>query len=298
MKSIKKNIIVKGWLLSYITILLIPVLIGVLIYAEATRVLRTEINRSNQSLLTQIQNGIDSRLEEMDKFGVDLALNKKVESLSSAQNPLTDDERYKMFELMGDLRTTRLVNHFIDYVFVHFHGSNMIVSDSNAQQSRFVLDLLKPATNKNWDSLLKERYIKTYFPLEQKVDHKGKSVMYFRTLIPNLPDSPGVSLMFMFHLSKLLNSLDHIPILNDSSILILNAEDEVIATTSASVPDYSPWLPKLAERNGVLYESDGESDIAISYIRSGKTGWQYFIITSQDVFFQKLIYIRRITICA
>ncbi|WP_171649948.1 AraC family transcriptional regulator [Paenibacillus foliorum] len=290
----KKNTIMKGWLLSYVTILLIPIIVGVLIYVESTEVLSNEINRSNQSLLTQIQSGVDSRLAEMDKFSVDLAINKKLDSLYNAQNPLTNDERYKMFELMRDLQTTKFGNDFIDYVFVYFHSSDMIVSDSNAQQSHFLFDLLKPDNHMDWTSLLKERYINTHFALEQEVDNKGKSVMYVRTLIPNYPDRPGVSVMFMFNSSKLLNTIKHIPIVNDGHILILNAKHEVIASTSSDIPNYTPWLSKFMGVSGVIQESDEGSELAVSYVTSSQSGWQYIFITPQEVFLKKLIYIKRI----
>ncbi|SFL59314.1 Helix-turn-helix domain-containing protein [Paenibacillus sp. 1_12] len=295
LSALKKNTIMKGWLLSYVTILLIPIIVGLLIYLESTKVLSNEINRSNQSLLTQIQSGVDSRLAEMDKFSVDLAINKKLENLYTTQNPLTNDERYKMFELMRDLQTTKFGNDFIDYVFVYFHSIDMIVSESNAQQSHFLFDLLKPDNHMDWASLLKERYINTYFALEQEMDNKGKSVMYVRTLVPNYPDRPGASVMFMFNTSKLLNTIKHVPLMKDGHILILNAKHEVITSTSSVIPNYASWLPKFTGVSGVIQESDEGRELAISYVTSGQSGWQYIFITPQDVFLKKLIYIKRIT---
>ncbi|WP_284644537.1 helix-turn-helix domain-containing protein [Paenibacillus silviterrae] len=293
-KAIKKKTIMKGWLLSYVTILLIPIVVGALIYLEATHVLGNEINRSNQFLLTEIQSGIDSRLAELDKFSVDLAINKKLEALAGAKQPFTDNERYTMFELMRDLQATKFGNDFIDYVFVHFNSSGMIVSDTNAQQSHHYFDLLKPDNNLDWNELVNERYMNTHFALEQKLDNRGKSVMYAKTLLPNYPDRPGVSVMYMFSASKLLSTASHIPLMNDGQILILNGKREVIAGTSAIVPNYSAWLPHFAGSSGVIQAWDGGRELAVSYVTSPRSGWQYIFITPQEVFNQKLIYIKQI----
>lgn len=292
--AMKKNTIMKGWLLSYVTILLIPIIVGVLTYVEATKVLSNEINRSNQSLLTQIQSGVDSRLAELDKFSVDLAINKKLETLVNAKSPLSDNERYTMFELMRDLQTTKFGNDFIDYVFLYFNSSDMIVSDTNAQQSHFFFDLLKPINQIKWNSLLNERYVNTHFALEQKVDNRGNSVMYVRTLVANYPNRPGVSAMFMFNSSKLLDTINHVPLLNEGHILILNANHEVMATTNPEIPEYSSWLSKFTGSNGVIEASTEGRELVVSYVISSHSGWQYISITPQEVFNKKLIYIKHI----
>jgi len=60
-RVIKRNSILLSWLISYVLILLIPVIISGYVYSESIRIIEREINNSNTVMLKQIQENIDKK---------------------------------------------------------------------------------------------------------------------------------------------------------------------------------------------------------------------------------------------
>ena len=82
MKSIKllKNKSIKyTWVATYITLFLMPLIISTAIFFMTDRTLKTEINKSNYFLLKQVQQYMDSLVNDIEKQAITLALDEKVQ---------------------------------------------------------------------------------------------------------------------------------------------------------------------------------------------------------------------------
>ena len=69
----RKGRVFYTFLLSYLLILLIPVLMSVLLFNRAQTIVNTESNRANQLLLTQMNNGAFRSREPSKAFFVDVS---------------------------------------------------------------------------------------------------------------------------------------------------------------------------------------------------------------------------------
>jgi two-component system response regulator YesN len=78
MTIFKKRSIKYPWLLSYITLLIIPILISIVVYFVSSKVLEGEIGKANNSLLKQVQYEIDSRLKDIEKSAFGISINPSV----------------------------------------------------------------------------------------------------------------------------------------------------------------------------------------------------------------------------
>lgn len=297
LKALKSKSVVRDWLISYICIMLIPILIGSSIYLEAMSTLKKEINRSNEGVMMQVQETIDRRLLELEKLTTEIALNKNLESLMLASEPLNDDEQYLLVNMMKDLRTLKLLNEFVDQVYIYFKKSDKILSQTNVAPGKSFFAHFRGGAPADGKYLLDSRYIHEYTPIvhDLGVSDETRAVMYARSLAPDFPDRPGAVLIFLINDSRFLSDISDIPSVSDGYVMILDDEDRVVAATKSGSELYAIPYDKLAGNSGVVYTGSASDQKAVSYSTSEITGWKYVFITPVQVFLGKLEYLKKLT---
>lgn len=85
----------RGWklqtsyFLTYLAVLLIPVLVAWTFYSESYRTIQESIESENQSLIRQTRSMLDIPLQDVRNFGAQLAGNASVTALRDMDSPLT-----------------------------------------------------------------------------------------------------------------------------------------------------------------------------------------------------------------
>ena len=78
-------------LLSYLVILLIPMLLGFLIYIVTLDVIKGQSARMNDNMLEMVQREIDQKIEEISKISSRLAMDTKVQKASRVKGKFGPD---------------------------------------------------------------------------------------------------------------------------------------------------------------------------------------------------------------
>ncbi len=71
--------VVFSWMLSFTTILLIPILFAFITYLQTERVIENEINQSNLFMLGKIQKSIDGMLENINRLSTEIMFNESIQ---------------------------------------------------------------------------------------------------------------------------------------------------------------------------------------------------------------------------
>ena len=75
LRKYNRNVIV-AWLFSYVTVLMVPILISFVLYSFSYHQVKSETNRANELLLQQMEMSIDSKLKSLERLSLEIALNK------------------------------------------------------------------------------------------------------------------------------------------------------------------------------------------------------------------------------
>jgi hypothetical protein len=126
MKIIRKRSIKYPWLISYATLLIIPILISVLVYIVSSNVLEGEISKANNSLLKQVQYEIDSRLKDIEKAAFEISINPSVKELAFMDNNLKEGQLFNT--VMKDLSVFKITNPFLDNIYLFKTDSQSALS--------------------------------------------------------------------------------------------------------------------------------------------------------------------------
>ncbi|WP_129723446.1 hypothetical protein [Xylanivirga thermophila] len=117
-KFFRKRSIVFSFLISYICILIIPILIGGIIYFKSLDIVKNEITQSNTAMLRQVQQTIDSRLIDVNNLLLMISLDNRVLSTMNVRNKLDAMNRYTMKQIIDDLHSYTVANSFINNLYI------------------------------------------------------------------------------------------------------------------------------------------------------------------------------------
>ncbi len=138
MLGFKKIHVFYGFLLSYTLVLLLPVLIGGIIYREMITVVKAQEIESALAFLEKTENVISSSLIEIDRMSVALAGDPYVRRFALLEKPLEGPSLYSAFELVRHLDSHDVGSPFVDSFYVYFRNSDRVVMmDTSYEASRF-----------------------------------------------------------------------------------------------------------------------------------------------------------------
>ena len=128
--EIKKSKILRTWMLSYLSILLLPILISSYAYVHTYNIIKTEINTNNKVLLEQIRDLIDSNIKDLSTISVKLQIDNLVNSLSYAEK-LENKHHLYMYQLKQDLGAYKAASGIIKEINLYFTNIKTILNTSD-----------------------------------------------------------------------------------------------------------------------------------------------------------------------
>ncbi len=100
--GIRKQSVIYSWLISYMVILIIPILTSVFSYILSAGTIRREITNTNEYMLQQIGQDIDSLIRDMDKTFQYYITNDAVRSLMNAPDSEMKNQTYLVNQFFSD----------------------------------------------------------------------------------------------------------------------------------------------------------------------------------------------------
>lgn len=150
LRKYNRSVIVT-WLISYITVLMVPILISIVLYFITYQQVKTETNRSNALLLEQMEMSIDSKLKGLEQLSLEIALNRNISSFSSVDPPLSDTHYYDLFQISESLRTYKNANDYIEQIYVMYTNSDTVISTYDHMNRQGLFQKLRQQDDTSFD---------------------------------------------------------------------------------------------------------------------------------------------------
>lgn len=297
----KKRLFI-SWMSSYAFILSIPLLISTLVYFQAGAIIRNEINRANIALLKQVQQAMDSRMSEISRFSMQVALNPTLTGLMYKAE-LTDFNRQSMIQLQRDFGLYKAVNPFISEFYVYFPNSGVVLNYSGMYDSPALFYELSEdmggITYPEWLDLMNRKQAGELIVFDRQ-NPAGTSARMIATgySLP-LGDPYRVTAKLMTIVDEKLfrQEVERVQLASQGAAFILDGENRILAASSGSgsepIPESAVALPQ--EGNIASVDVNGKK-ITVSYVSSEVNNWKYVSMVPSSVFLEKAQYIRNLTL--
>ncbi|MBP1991972.1 helix-turn-helix domain-containing protein [Paenibacillus eucommiae] len=288
-------------LLSYVSILLLPVVIAIFLFQQSEKALIDNSNRANLGLLEQVKLVAESRLNEIDKMTLQIALNPKVQwALSDGRDDYVS-KQLNFVEIMKELKNVRNTSSIIGDLFIYFKNTETILTATGKSDSQTFFDKILVYKEKNSEWIQNEMFsgskFKAYFPDTPVKDGNGQKQLF--TYVQSLPvgERSGVKgymavLIKEEEFERLIGQIEKI---NNGEIYIVDDHQQVIISNVNDGRLDEEWLSQLENETGYHeFKRNGEA-LMLSYT-AGNNGWKYISVAPKQIVLEQVYKLKNLAL--
>lgn len=263
-------------LISYISVLLLPVVIGIGLYTQIEKIMVEQAKQSNLALLEQAQQVVDHQFDELHLISRFLTSHPRVEMLLNAEQPKSGTERYEFYTLLKDMQRYRNHSRFVSDFYLYFEKSDTVLSTRVRSDPKMFFENVYGYGNwtyEQWkETIYNKPYLNAYLPAENvgKNYNQDRKVVYLQTLPFGERKNPKGTLVMYIDESRILNMLEQIAKSSQGTIYIKDRSGQIIIST---------------EGREALADS---GDLLTVSVQSPANGWEYVSIVPQAVVMAKV----------
>jgi two-component system response regulator YesN len=318
--SLRHSIIFK-WLLSYVLILLVPVIFTGFIYLNTVKVVETEINNSNLLLLKKIQQQMDGLLTNARRTVHEITFDSKVQDFLRLESSLTGLPSltgpssfttssftktlpYERYLLVRNLGRYLVLNNSVENFYIYFKKLNLVVSPDSSNDSQSFFRAYFDNSGKGyseWAKLLAGNYQGEFFvPYRYGNGGTDKTITYIQTIPFRFGEKGAANIVVTLKDSWFREDARDIHALNQGTILILNQQNQILASSQAVPASELRRLRFPVAPNGspapAIRQKLNRQTVIVSFILSQVSEWRYLVFVPEGVFWEKAAYVRRLAL--
>lgn len=296
-----KHLVFARLLVPYMLFLILPMIVGWIIFHETRTLMEKEVTEGNMIMLEQSKEILDRRMEEINVIVQELSTDTRIGRLLSVQDPFAGANTFQVLDTHNNLYNYALSNSFMTDYFVFFRNSELVLTPGGTYRFQEFYDHVLSYERygyDEWRRLMFDKFnSRNYLPAED-VQIRGmsrKMITFLQSLgYPGNPQGAVVVLIDSKEVEKLFKGLDNA----EGEAFIVDEQGQIIS----SLTPHSSFVPidasKLEGARGVVRQATGSKDMTVTYIKSSYNGWTYLVTQPTRIFLKKVLYIQRITFTA
>jgi len=299
--KIRKQRVVIRFLLSYMLILLIPLLIASFTYKGLVDILESNAIEANQTTLEQAKSVLDSRFKEINNIISHVGINSRIKTLLYSKAPI-EKIIWDVKEAQEYLSPYIITNSYIFNFIMYFKNSNIILSPytSYIRLDIFYDKLFQYGELSNpdfYDTLLNRYHSRKVFPME-RVYFNGKEkkvITYVNSIPAGFPDNFQANMLFFIDADQIEAMLSRSRTEDGGWTCILDSEHQVIINTGDDHCAVDPATIEFKDNKGSFYIKSGNSKLILSYTISEYNDWTYITTLPYEIVMKSVNNIKRIS---
>ncbi len=278
--------IFKRYLFSYLSILLIPIIIfSTIIFSKFIKSSEQAVLLNNTNVLYRIQKAIDTQILQLDTTAYQLYHNSEIRAF------MFEEEPEKALKVSKELLRYNVVNQFVDEIFLYFRGDNFIYASAGSMS----LDIFFNSMYKYciWDTTdfensLKESKQPFFRPSEEIMIYKyptsqaaGKFITYVYPLPSNFT-RPIATILFLIPEKSIQDLISETAKTYNMMTIIVDRQNNVLSQVGTTgLSDNSEMLKIVLDKPGSFSDSISvnNTDFLVSKVVSPKSGFKYITLT-------------------
>jgi len=300
-RLLKNKSVVFTWVVSYISVLLIPIAISGIVYFQTLKIVEAGVVENNLTVLSNIQKDIDGLVSNNESINIQLLLNRNVQTIASADANDLDSVLIEMNDFAREISNYKMIAKEANELFVFFNNNNMIIGPNAVTDNKFYFyshGLNNYLSDDQWHNELTKFSEGTYIKLTNKLGG-NKQIMYSKTLSldKNQSNKSKATFVAIFNDDIFMNSVKNISYMNNSdSAIIIAGKSSVLVSTNDKYNEAVLSSEASVEDKGCNYIEINGKKMVLTYIKSQFTDWRYICLIPENVFWERMELIRQILI--
>ncbi|HIW31415.1 MAG TPA: helix-turn-helix domain-containing protein [Candidatus Paenibacillus intestinavium] len=293
----KRKSVIVTWLISYSVILIIPIMISLIIYSQASETLKSEILRANDSMLKKMRYTIDNQIDLMQRLNMEMSWNSRLQSLMYSNN--TESEAsFIAYQLAKEFRLYKTSYATMDEFYIYWHDEDAIIRSGNIRDAEVAFHTIHDTgevTYDQWkDALAEVNHSKFFIWPHMNEGEQQKSIVYIKSLPKSLDGKETGAAIVMVDVERFYQAIDSMSDLSEGQLLILNEENEVLLSNRSIDPKLNAMLePFFDHTNGTIkLDKDKIGKSELFFVTSDVSHLKYALIIPSEVYWKKAEYVR------
>lgn len=279
MKKVKKKSKVYFQMfLSYLVILVIPMMLAMALYVYTFHIIRSQAEEMNKNLLIMVKNELDYEIENIRKIASRLALDDGIQVASNVKDEFTSKDQMNLYHIYTELLSINMSEDFIEDIFIVFNNTGKVVSVNGNMSDHMFYDIYYKSEEMAYEQFrdyMRQFHYGDMLPVKLE---GGKDVFLFTmtSLKPDFKDSSAtvciaINTETIRHRFQSMKWSDHMDVM-----MITDSDFRV--STDGQISDLYEWRYDFWEQgNHQLVNDFGEQHI-ISVLPSDEVKWKYLSV--------------------
>ncbi|SHI02521.1 helix-turn-helix domain-containing protein [Clostridium grantii] len=299
------NSVIKIWFITYIIVLLVPLLVNYFLFIHSRAIIQEEINSGRNAMLTQLKSNIDEKLQSIRRTGI-LVTNepKFLGVINDDKKGVIDNNKYEIIELANFISLLRNSNNNIESIMLYLKNSNNVFYNKTYMNNQYIynnhvnLDIFE--TYDQWYDFLNQKYRNEFVLTDIKTPEGNpeKYISYAMSLpYGNLANSNS-TLFISIKQDQIINILDDYKISGNGIVYILDENNNIIASNvDMKIPELLEY-ENLINNNTIYFGKYDKKEVAALMTESDETNWKYIILADKEIFSKKMFNYSKIVLFA
>ena len=285
-KVFRLNIFLR-FMISYLLILSIPLALSAYYYSEIISFMEEDVRERNLSLLDQTRDVMDTRLLEVNRLAMQIAMNSKVRELIRTDNIDNNNNYFKIWELSNELRLYKALSNYVSTFYIYYKNHNTIMSPVTAYSLSdfyprfFQMDDLSA---EDWnDKMLNEIYYGTYLPAATIKTGAStyRVIPYLQTINAESQTTYKATIIFFIDAKQINNLLTGMISYDNGWAYIVNSNGDILTSASRNqeIDRVGTLNITLDNERGFERHIIDKKDMIVTYTTSPFNGWKYVSVT-------------------
>lgn len=284
---------------SYISIILLLLILGSALYWSARGVVVKSVEHSNSTMLGQLREFADGRLQMIEQLERQVANHPKLLQLMRSQELMSDKEQYEMITVADDLNRYKQLTSLIYDYYIYLPKTETLLGPGVKTNPDILFGQAIRFNGKTAQDWVKELQSGYHYRSFQPALHAQSStglqsniLTYMQTLpLGNRSNGFG-TLLIMINVDELRNMFHGIDNAGSGEIYIVDDNNRIIsATTDTSDPLPFGYMDMPGDKGKLEVKRNGE-EVIVSYVTSSVFGWKYVLEVPRKEFLKEVNTVR------
>ncbi|WP_199615929.1 AraC family transcriptional regulator [Paenibacillus alkalitolerans] len=289
-----------SWLLSYLIVLLVPVLISVAVNYESEKMLRSEIHRANGAILEEVRLSIDSQIDNAIRLTSELTWNPRVRALLYSNYYRMNEDRYDLYMTAKELGLYSNFYPFVKNFYVYWREGQIVLLPGvyrDLQLGHNTIHEGERLSYELWMELLNTYFNGRFLKLKRS-DSQGSALAYIHSFKGDKGDPPLGAIVVLLDTDKLLKVISSVQAFSGGEVMLLDETNRLLLSSSGSDTDPNLLFEQFAgEKGSFFYDFRGQRS-EIFYMKSANQKITYVIAVPSKLYWEKAQKMNNLTVVA
>lgn len=270
-----------SWLVSYLLILVLPVVAYVMTWMVTGSVVEDEVRENNLMMVRQMRRLLDERLEDALCVRDYLRSDMKISALFPLHLPLDAQDHYDLWRASDSMNTQILQNQFIDsgYIYIHETGQSM------CNGSLYDYDLLMNVVHSGdqmdreaWRECLEGYHYSDFVTLP--CSSGGRRIALLSSIPASTLSRPSATLVLLLDTDNYLRNVTDARLGDDSAFFLVDGEGSIVAKSQGGDEALLSREGSMEAESGFFSSRVQGKNLVCTYATLEITGWKYVLVAA------------------